>query len=200
VQELTACDGVELRLVRPALAGKWSATTASAQRRARRRCEHCGVSHLNACQSGMERGWDTSMHTTSDGCNGCDRGAVSASARRALVRAIRTGERGCAEETRRREERRAFARVRADRALGGVTLEDVVRALRSAWDEVYGPTCTIPGRRLAYYRLVSRCLASCVRPDSVASDGDSRESGDRLRARHLDANAAHSTRGSETRE
>lgn len=143
----------------------------------------------------MERGWGTTMHSTS---NGFERGAVSASTRAALVGAIRMGERGCAEETRRREEQRAFARVRADRSLGRVALEDVVRALRRAWDEVYGPTFPIPGRELAYYRLVSRCLASCVRPDSVTSDGESRGPGDRPRARHLDATAAHSTHGTET--
>jgi hypothetical protein len=112
------------------------------------------------------------MHRTSDSVTPNRR--VRASTRAALVRAIRMRDRGCSEQATRREEARAFARVRADRAHGELALEHVVGWLRSAWDEVYGPASLHSGRELAYHALVSRCLASCVGADDAATPSRSR--------------------------
>ena len=106
------------------------------------------------------------MHRTSDSVSPNRR--VVGSTRAALVRAIRMRDRGCAEGATRREEERAFARARRDRARGDLALEHVVRWIRDAWDEVYGPASLHSGRELAYHALVSRCLASCVRADARA--------------------------------
>jgi hypothetical protein len=112
------------------------------------------------------------MHPTRDSVTP-DR-QVLASTRAALVRAIRMRDRGCSEQAVRREEQRALARVRADRARADLALEHVVRWVRDAWDEVYGPASFHSGRELAYHALVSRCLAGCVQADAGATPNRSR--------------------------
>jgi hypothetical protein len=113
------------------------------------------------------------MHSTSDAIGVV--GGVRAPTRSAIVRALRIRSRGCSKEATLREERRAFTRARADLGRSGIGLEDVVAAIRDAWDQVHGPAEPVSGRRLSYYRFVSRCLASCVRPDDAASTGDAGE-------------------------
>ena len=113
------------------------------------------------------------MHSTSDAVGAV--GGVRPPTRSALVRAIRIRSRGCSEEATRREEKRAFTRVRADLRRRGIGLEDVVTAIREAWDQVHGPVEPLSGRKLSYYRFVSRCLASCVRSDYTASKDEARE-------------------------
>lgn len=92
------------------------------------------------------------------------RGRIRAPTHQALVRAIRLRDDGCVTEAD-REEKRAFALVRADRARTTIALEDVVRAIRLAWDRVHGPAAPLAGRTIAYYRLIARCLRTCVRLD-----------------------------------
>ena len=102
------------------------------------------------------------MHAAASSFDG-DAGLCS-STLAALVRAIHLRCQGRAIEAD-REEVRAVASVYADCARSGPALESVVRAVRSAWDRVHGPVGPIVGRELAYYRLVSRCLRSCVEAD-----------------------------------
>ena len=111
------------------------------------------------------------MHSTRDRV-GVGNG-IRATTRSALVRAIRLRYRGCSREAIRREEGRAFARARADLAHGGVGLEDVVLAIRDAWEQVHGQTAPLAGRKLSYYKLVSRCLASCELPAYAGPEGKS---------------------------